>query len=319
METGNLAKWHKEEGEYIEIGDVLAEVETDKATVDFEMQDEGFIAKILIEEGSQGVELGAEVAILVEEEDDIAAFADYKPTEGAAPEKPTEPKPTPVVEEKTPEPVVETPKAKPAAPAAPKGGRVFASPLARKTAEGAGVEISTIGGTGPNGRIIHEDVLAYLASGAEKAPAATPSMPAPLGEYEDMEISQVRKIIAERLVYSKQNIPHYYTSYDCEVDNMLKVRARLNDVSESKISVNDFILKAASLACTKVSECNSQWHDDFIREFKNVDMCVAVQTDSGLITPIVKYCNLKGLEEIATEVKELAGRARKNKLKPEEF
>jgi len=185
-----------------------------------------------------------------------------------------------------------------------------------------------VSGTGPNGRIIKADIDEALKSGVSAkaaqevaAPVKTASaaQPSTATAYVDLPNSQIRKVIAERLTFSKQNIPHYYVTVQVEVDNLMKLRAKLNNVSKSKLSVNDFVLKAASMAAMKVPATNSSWNTDFIRQFKNVNMCFAVQTDNGLMAPVLNNCNLKGLEQIASEVKDIANRARENKLKPEEL
>ena len=323
MEKGNLARWCKDEGDEVEIGDILAEVETDKATVDFEMQEEGYVAKLLVPEGTQDIELGRLVAILVEDEEDIDAFKDYtgedESTESAAPAEPT---PEPVAAPPTPEPVQAAPT--PAAPVAPStpvsapvssGNRVFASPYARKLAGEQGIDLSTLEGTGPRGRIIAADLENASPSASQ---AFVSSAPASLA-YEDIPVTQVRKIIASRLSESKDTIPHYYVTVESEIDELMKIRARLNEHSTSKISVNDLIIKATALAAMQVPQTNSSWQGDFIRQYNNVDMSVAVSTPTGLITPIIKDANTKGLQTIAAEMKDLAGRARENKLKPEEF
>lgn len=286
------------------------------------MQEDGYLAKILIEEGTKDILLGQPVAIIVMDKDDIAAFKDYKPEGGAAPAAP----------KKAEEPVAAPTPAAPShsapaaashvAPAQVSGGRIIASPYAKKLAVEQGVNLAQVTGTGPKNRIVASDVLGFQAP-APAASVAAPSQkvaaPTASASYEDINVSQIRGIIAKRLTESKQSIPHYYVSIECEVDALLKLRSKLNNHSESKISVNDMIIKAASLAALKVPSTNSSWQGSFIRQYKNVDMSVAVSTPSGLITPIVKSSNVKGLERIATEMKELANRAKDNKLKPEEF
>ena len=314
MEKGNLAKWLKEVGDEVMPGDILAEVETDKATVDFEMQEEGYVAKLLVEEGTQDIPLGQLVAIIVPDEDDIAAFKDFtgdSEAPAAQESAPAQSEPAPAAPQPT-----QPSQAQPAQTfSAPTGGRVAASPFAQKLAADKGVSVGQIQGTGPGGRVIAADVNEYQQPIAQAA-AATPTAGT---SYEDVPITQIRKIIAKRLTESKQTIPHYYVSVECEVDNLLKLRRKLNEHSESKISVNDMIIKAASLASLKVPSTNSSWQDTFIREYKNVDMSVAVSTPTGLITPIIKSANVKGLQTIATEMKDLAERARDNKLKLDEF
>lgn len=318
MEKGNLAKWHKEVGDEVAPGDILAEVETDKASVDFEMQEDGYVAKLLVEEGAQDIALGELVAILVENEEDIAAFKDYTgeddsgasdaPAEPAAPAQTPEPAQAPPQPAATPAP---TPVATPAQTSS--GDRVIASPYARKLAGEDGIDLSSVQGTGPGGRIVAADL-----DGASQAQTLVSSAPA-TEAFEDIPLTQMRKVIASRLSESKDTIPHYYVSIESEVDNLLELRAKLNSHSETKISVNDFIIKASALASLKVPQTNSSWQGDFIRQYTNVDTSVAVSTDKGLITPIIRSANLKGLETISSEMKDLAGRARENKLKLDEF
>lgn len=267
MEKGNIGTWAKQVGDKIEPGDILCSIETDKATVDFEMQDEGYVAKLLYPEGTKDIPLGKPLAIIVEDEDDIAAFADYVPQEGAATSAP--PKEAPAA---TPEPVATpTPAATPAAtpvavPAKPAGSRIFASPLAQNQANAQGIDLSQLQGTGPGGRIIKADIDDALAAGGTSKAAATQIFDSvPAAGFVDLENSQIRKVIAERLTYSKQNIPHYYVTVQVSVDNLMKVRAKLNNISEVKLSVNDFVMKAASMAAMKVPATNSSWMDDFIR------------------------------------------------------
>lgn len=332
MEKGNIAKWCKKEGDEVMPGDILAEVETDKATVDFEMQDEGYVAKLLVDEGAQDIALGDLVAILVENKDDIAAFKDYSPSQdsGSSGEitKTTEETKTDrvqddreVASEHTQAPGSSQSSESHTEPPqySSSGDRVFASPYAKTLAKEKGIDISQVKGTGPNGRVIAADIEEHTPSkAAPKKEASAPSGPAS-AKYTDVSVSQMRKVIAKRLSESKDTIPHYYVTVECEVDKLLALRSKLNAHSTSKISVNDMIIKAASLASVQVPCTNSSWQGDFIREYKNVDMSVAVSTPKGLITPIIKNANVKGLQAIATEMKDLATRARENKLKLDEF
>ena len=320
MEKGNLARWLLEEGAKIAPGDIIAEVETDKATVDFEMQEEGYLAKILVPEGTKDIPIGELVAIIVEEPEDVAKFKDFKaegaPAAAPAQLAPAAASPAPAAAPTQPQAQAPTPQAP--APAAAAGGRTFISPFAKKTAGELGIDYSGVVGSGPGGRIIKADIDKAAASPPPaRAPAQAPAgtMPA----YEVQELSQVRKVIAARLTESKQTIPHYYNTFEVEVDKLLAMRARLNAHAKAKVSVNDMLIKAASLACMRVPATNSSWQGDAILEYKSVDMSIAVQTDFGLITPIVRSADAKGLGAIAAEVKELAGRARENKLKPHEF
>ena len=322
MEKGNISKWHKKVGDSIGPGEALCGVETDKAVVDFEMQEEGFIAKILYPDGSKDIPLGEPVAILAFDKADVAAFADWTPSggsqEAAAPETPAAQASTPVSN------------AARSSPKSASGDRIFVSPIAKKLAEEKGVDLSTISGTGPNDRIILADIEDALKSGQpvkvakdvtvqKQAPAKPQAVDMPNDMFKDIQVSQIRKVIAERLTHSKQNIPHYYVTVSVQVDKLLQLRGKLNKVSSSKISVNDFVMKAASIAALKVPETNSSWQGDFVRQFNNVNMSFAVSTDNGLMAPVLHNINLKGLEQIATEVKQIAGRARENKLSPAEL
>jgi pyruvate dehydrogenase E2 component (dihydrolipoamide acetyltransferase) len=260
------------------------------------------------------------IAIIVEEAKDIDAFKDYTP--GSA----TSQADAPLQAKK--EVKAEQPQSR---QEQTKGDVIFASPLARKIAQEKGINLSEIRGTGPNNRIIQADVLEYQPQKAEKIekpkehkPELSYAVPAHTSDlltqqYEDIELSQVRKVIAERLLFSKTNIPHFYLNIECNVDKLIILRTELNKHSPVKLSVNDIIIKAASLACIKIPETNSSWQSNFIRKYKNVDMSVAVQTDYGLMTPIITSSNLKGFVEISKEMKDLAERAKQRKLKPQEF
>jgi len=341
MSQGNIAKWLINEGDEFEVGQAICDIETDKATVSFDVQEDGFLAKILAVDGSEDIPVGTAIAVTVEEKGDVAAFANFSP-DGAAPASSTpapEPEPTPAPAP-TPEPagrqpsiqfrhgVRESPEPTPATAGAG-GDRVFASPLARKVASEMGRDLSLIKGSGPGGRIIEQDVLAAPAVQATPAAAAaTPSKPVvvptvvapPRGEFVDKPLSMMRKTIANRLLESKQTIPHYQVTMECELDTLLSVRKQLNETQKDvKISVNDFVVKAAAMALREIPECNSAFMDSFVREFGNVDISVAVATPAGLITPIIKDADCKGLKGISLEMKDLAGRAKENKLQLSEF
>jgi len=299
----------------------LASIETDKAVVDFEMQEEGYVAALLYPEGAKDVELGKIVAVVVEKQADVAAFKDYKAGAAAGPKQAATGAP------QSAQPQAAAPKQ--TTSSAPTGGKIFVSPLAKRMAEEKGLALDQIKGTGPNNRIIAADVEEAQVKpkvAQEAAPkaaaalaAAKATLPSVSAAYEDFENSQIRKVIAERLTYSKQNIPHYYVTIQVRVDALLALREKLNKHSTSKISVNDMVIKAASLAAKAVPATNSCWMNDFVRQFKNVDMSVAVQTDHGLMAPVIRNTNLKGLQQIATEIKDIAKRARENKLKPDEL
>lgn len=332
MEKGGIQSWMKAEGDELKEGDVMAQIETDKATMDFETPEEGFLAKILYPAGSKDVPIGSLLCIIVPNKEDVAAFKDFKGTTSApahvpAPAAPSAPVPRAAVPAQPLMPA--------AAPSAP-GGKVSASPLARTKAAEKGIDITMIRGTGPEGRITAKDVESYVPSAAA-APSAAPvagrppsvkpmpgvAPPPPLGVvYTDIELSNIRQVIAKRLLQSKQTIPHYYLSVDVEMDKVIKLRKELNELLKKenvKISVNDFIIKAAALSCRKVPEANSSWQETFIRQYNNVDMCIAVATDTGLITPIVFQADKKGLATISLDVTSLAEKARQGKLQPHEF
>ncbi|XP_004427389.1 PREDICTED: dihydrolipoyllysine-residue acetyltransferase component of pyruvate dehydrogenase complex, mitochondrial [Ceratotherium simum simum] len=328
MTMGTVQRWEKKVGEKLNEGDLLAEIETDKATIGFEVQEEGYLAKILIPEGTRDVPLGTPLCIIVEKEADIPAFADYRPTEVTDLKPQAPPTPAPVVPvPPSPQPVAPTPSAtRPATPAGPKG-RLFVSPLAKKLAAEKGIDLTQVKGTGPEGRIIKKDIDSFVPTKAAPAPAAAVPPPAPgvapvpTGVFTDIPISNIRRVIAQRLMQSKQTIPHYYLSIDVNMGEVLLVRKELNKMLEgrSKISVNDFIIKASALACLKVPEANSSWLDTVIRQNHVVDISVAVNTPAGLITPIVFNAHIKGLEVIANDVVSLATKAREGKLQPHEF
>lgn len=339
MTMGTVQRWEKKVGEKLSEGDLLAEIETDKATIGFEVQEEGYLAKIMVPEGTRDVPLGTPLCIIVEKESDIAAFKDYVETgvaEVSAPPPPPPPAPTP-----TPAPAAAPAAAAPspapaaAAPAAPRKGRVFASPLAKKLAAEKGIDLAQVSGSGPDGRITRKDIDSFVppkaapAVAAAPTPAAAPAAPAPAaapaapaGTFTDIPISNIRKVIAQRLMQSKQTIPHYYLSVDVNMDQVLELRKELNEEVKAqniKLSVNDFIIKASALACLKVPECNSSWLDTVIRQNHVVDLSVAVSTASGLITPIVFNAHTKGLAAISSDVSALAAKAREGKLQPHEF
>ena len=337
MTEGTLAKWLKAEGDSVDSGDVLCEIETDKATMEVEAVDEGTLGKILVAEGTEGVPVNQVIALLLEEGEDASAL------EGAD----TAAAPIPVAQAA----VEPAPQATPAAAAAPaqaatttpaSGNRVFASPLARRLAEQGGLDIAAIAGTGPKGRIVKRDIEQALASGTGKAApsAAATQAPAPapatsaapamtlddpvlanMPAFEAVPNSSMRKIIAKRLTESARDIPHFNISSDIELDAMLALRSELNgkDGADYKISVNDFIIKAVAVALKRVPECNVAYTDDAILHFNRADVSMAVAIEGGLITPIIKDAGSKGLATISADAKELAGKARDGKLQPEEF
>nr|AJI44066.1 dihydrolipoyllysine-residue acetyltransferase [Paeonia suffruticosa] len=330
MTEGNIARWLKKEGDQVSTGEVLCEVETDKATVEMECMEEGYLAKIIHGDGAKEIKVGEVIAVTVEEEGDIAKFKDYSPSAPDAPAAadketsvPTPPKKE-VVEEpvSSPEPKVSKTSAPP-----PAEDRIFASPLAKKLAEDHNVPLSSIKGTGPDGRIVKADIEDYLASGAKGVSATPPkakdATTAAALDYTDLPHTQIRKVTASRLLLSKQTIPHYYLTVDTCVDKLMDLRGQLNSLQEAsggkRLSVNDLVIKAAALALRKVPQCNSSWTNDYIRQFHNVNINVAVQTDNGLYVPVIRDADKKGLSTISEEIKHLAQKAKENNLKPEDF
>ncbi|MCY4395210.1 MAG: pyruvate dehydrogenase complex dihydrolipoamide acetyltransferase [Rhodospirillaceae bacterium] len=359
MEEGTLARWLKQEGETVVPGDLIAEIETDKATMEVEAVDEGVLGRIVVPEGTEGVKVNATIAWLLEEGEDAgalpaegetgdvaaaapAAEPETAPAEPAPePDSAPEPAPMPEPESQSAAPATETapaetaPAEAPAAPAEPavEGERIAASPLARRMAKQAGLDLAAIAGSGPHGRIVKRDIEQALSTGAPTAearaapapvPAAAPSTrPVAAAGPEDTEIphSNVRKVIARRLGEADRDIPQIYLSVDMEIDRLLAARKELNEALEgrAKVSVNDMAIKAAALALRQVPAVNAQWTDTAIRLLGTVDISVAVAYEGGLITPIVFDADCKGVAQIANEMKELAGRAREGKLKPAEY
>ena len=357
MEEGNLAKWLVKEGDKVSPGDVIAEIETDKATMEVEAVDEGTVAKLVVPAGTEGVKVNAVIAILAAEGEDAGAAAkggDAAPAKAEAPK--TEAAEAPKAEAAKAEAV--------ATPAAPKpagngtvpataGERTFASPLARRIAKDAGVDVAAVTGSGPHGRVVKADVEAAIAGGgmakAATAPAAAPAAAAlaaapavkPMsdeavlklfeqGSYDLVPHDNMRKTIARRLVEAKSTIPHFYLTLDCELDALLKLRSELNaaapmrktekgDVPAYKLSVNDMIIKAMAQALVAVPDANASWTDSAMVKHKHADVGVAVSIPGGLITPIVRKADQKTLSVISNEMKDLAKRARDRKLKPEEY
>lgn len=341
MEEGTLAKWLVKEGDTVNSGDILAEIETDKATMEFEAVDEGTIGKILIEEGTEGVKVNTPIAVILEEgesADDIGASssASSAPAEAA----PAEPKPEAAA-------AAATPSAAPA-PAATKGAdgnRIFATPLARRIAADKGLDLSQVKGSGPHGRIVKADVEAAQPGKPAEAPAAAAAAPAakpaaaaggmPTGpsteqvlkmyegrDYEEVKLDGMRKTVGARLTESKQTIPHFYLRRDIKLDALLKFRSQLNKQLEGrgvKLSVNDFVIKACALALQAVPDANAVWASDRMLKLKPSDVAVAVAVDGGLFTPVLKDAEMKSLSALSAEMKDLAGRARNKKLAPHEY
>ncbi len=318
MEEGTLAKWMKAEGDAVAIGDVLAEVETDKATVEMEAPEEGVLGKILVPDGTEGVKVNAPIAWLLEEGEDASALKDVK---AAPPPKPATPQVTP--KEAAPKEAAPKPATAPAAPTKPNGGgdgRVFASPLARRLAAQGGVDLGRIQGSGPKGRIVKRDVEAAPKGGARMARTPIARAPGELPPFKEIPNTNIRKVIAERLTQVHQDVPTFFLSIDCEIDALLSVRKQANEMLEDqKLSVNDFVIRAAALALMEVPAANSSWDEKAIRQYEAADISMAVATERGLITPIVRNAEAKTVREISAEAKDLVARARAGKLHPEEF
>ena len=337
MEEGTLAKWLVKEGDTVSSGDIIAEIETDKATMEFEAVDEGTIGKIIVAEGSEGVKVNALIAVLLEDGEEASdavpssASADDAGDKAAATAVSAEPA-TPTAERSA------TPA--PAAPAASDGTRIFASPLARRIAADQGLELSALQGSGPHGRIVKADVLAAGDAPAKPAPTAGPAVsaatPAPAPsvsadaiakiytnrEFTEIPLDGMRKTIAARLTEAKQTIPHFYLRRDIKIDNLLSFRGQLNKQLEArgvKLSVNDFIIKACALALQTVPAANAVWAGDRVLQLTPSDVSVAVAIEGGLFTPVLKDAEQKSLSTLSAEMKDLATRARSKKLAPHEY
>lgn len=329
MEEGKLAKWLVKEGDTVSSGDIMAEIETDKATMEFEAVDEGVIGKITVAEGTEGVKVGTVIALLAEDGEDVSAIA--APKAEAPKAKAEEPK----AEAK---PVAAMP-APAKSPAASTEGRVVASPLAKRIAEQKGIDLAGVKGTGPNGRIVRADVEGAKPGAAKPVQAAVPAAAAaPTSDVEMADetralldariphsvekLSGMRKTIARRLTQSKQEAPHIYLSVDIQLDKLLKLRADINATLEKqgiKVSVNDMLVKALGIALMQVPECNVSFAGNELIKYERADVSVAVSIPNGLITPIVQDANGKTFSAIARATKDLATRAKEGKLKPEEY
>ena len=351
MEKGNLAKWLKKEGDKVKSGDVIAEIETDKATMEVEAVDEGTLAKILVPEGTQDVPVNDVIAVMAGDGEDVKAAG-----AGAGSAKPA-PKPAdaPAKPAAASAPAAPAPAAKPAPPAAAPAlqaaspaphtngqGRIFSSPLARRLAREAGIELARINGSGPHGRVIARDVEEAKSGKGLKAPGAAPSG-APViapsmsdkqilalfepGSYEIVPHDGMRRTIAQRLTQSIQTIPHFYLTIDCDIGRLLAARAEINEAAPTdkekkplyKLSVNDFVIKAMAIALQRIPNCNVSWTEAGMLKHKHSDIGVAVAMPGGLITPIIRKAETKSLSAISTEMKDFAARARARKLKPEEY
>ncbi|CAK75228.1 unnamed protein product (macronuclear) [Paramecium tetraurelia] len=355
MEKGNLMKWLVKEGDRISPGDVICEIETDKATVGFEVQEDGYIAKLMVPAGSKDIKLGTILAISTPKKDNVPSFTNYTLEGAAAAAQTTQAQPPQQQQQQQQTITNETP----VQTVSQSGQRIFASPLAKEFAKINNVPLEYVKGTGIDGSIVKKDVERFLSSGSkpevqqqqqvitppqqqqtqapsQEQPAQQTPPPAQAKQqtkpaaaskpvaiegnpYVDTELTNMRLTIAARLLESKTTIPHYYLTMTVTMDKVLKVREELNKLQKVKISVNDFIIKASALALKDVPQANSQWHGTYIRKFANADISIAVATDAGLITPIVFNAGSKGLGTIASTVKELADKAKANKLKPQEF
>tara|TARA_X000000950_G_scaffold250125_1_gene310536 strand:+ start:999 stop:2312 length:1314 start_codon:yes stop_codon:yes gene_type:complete len=337
METGTLAKWNVAVGDTVRSGDVIAEIETDKATMEVEAVDEGVLAAILVESGAEGVAVGTAIARLAEDGEsaaDVAAAPVVAPEPVPADPAPAEPaaaEPAPVAAPAAVIPATATSATTTPATATPniEGSRIFASPLARRIAGDGGVDLAALTGSGPHGRILRRDVEAAISApggkavstGATPAGASASVVPASPGASHLEPNSQMRKIIADRLQQSKATAPHFYLTVDCEIDTLLESRRMMNDRAPEgvKISVNDLIIRAAAMALVKVPKANASWEGDNTRLFHHADIAMAVAVDGGLVTPVIWAAEQKGLAEIATTSRDLATRAREGRLAPEEF
>ncbi|EJJ26823.1 pyruvate dehydrogenase complex dihydrolipoamide acetyltransferase [Rhizobium sp. CF142] len=347
MEEGNLAKWLVKEGDKVKSGDVIAEIETDKATMEVEAVDEGTVAKIVVAAGTEGVKVNALIAVLAADGEDVAAAASGAGSAAPAPKAAAAPAQAETKAEAAPAPA---PSAPASAAVSSNGARTFSSPLARRLAKEAGIDISAVAGTGPHGRVVKSDIEAAAAGGGAKAApaaaAAAPQAAAPApaaaapkgasdeavlklfepGSYELVPHDGMRKTIARRLVESKQTVPHFYVSVDCELDALMALRAQLNDAAPRKdgapaykLSVNDMVIKAMALALRDIPDANVSWTENAMVKHKHADVGVAVSIPGGLITPIVRKAEEKTLSTISTEMRDLGKRAKDRKLKPEEY
>ncbi|GEO16851.1 pyruvate dehydrogenase complex dihydrolipoamide acetyltransferase [Microvirga aerophila] len=377
MEKGNLAKWLKKEGDTVKSGDVIAEIETDKATMEVEAVDEGILAKIVVPEGTADVPVNQLIALIAGEGEDPKSVGASGGAAAPAPKAEASPAPAApapaAAPAAAPQPQANTIQGDPSAhmsyarvdqaPAGPAqaakpngagqaGNRVFASPLAKRVAKDAGIDLSSIQGSGPHGRVVEKDVRAAISGGGAKpaaaaapapaaAPAAKPAAPQlaqsasadqvkamfEAGSYEEVPLDGMRKTIAKRLVESKQTVPHFYLALDCELDALMALREQINSAAGKdkdgkpayKLSVNDFVIKALAIALQRVPNANAVWAEDRILRMKHSDVGVAVAIEGGLFTPVVRKAETKTLTAISAEVKDMAGRARNRRLKPEEY
>jgi len=325
MEEGTLAKWLVKAGDVVKSGDILAEIETDKATMEFEAVDEGTVGEIRVAEGTQGVKVGTVIATMVEEGGASA------PQPAKAPPSP------PKAAAAAPAPAAQAPAAKPPAPVARSGSRIIASPLARRLAAERGLDLAALTGSGPNGRIVKADVEGAGTAAPAAKPAAAPAAPAPVATgapaatvlkmyesrpFTEMALDGMRRVIAQRLTEAKQTIPHFYLRRDIRLDALLALREQMNKGLESrgvKLSVNDYIIKASALALQAVPDANAVWAGDRILKMRHSDVAIAVAVEGGLFTPVILDAEMKSLSTLSTEMKDLATRAKTKKLAPHEY
>ena len=318
MKEGNLAKWLKKEGDKIKAGEVIAEIETDKATMEVEAVDEGILGKIVIPAGTENVAVNSLIALLLESGEDKKSLESYAVKGGAIKAAaPAASAPAAVEEKKSPQVAAISNMS-----SSHDNQGLKASPLAKRIAKENNVALAQISGSGPRGRIIKDDVLAFANSGAGRAGLVRRNPQ----EYSVSKNSNIRKVIAKRLLESKQTVPHFYLSCDLQIDKLLELRTALNSAAEHvdgmptyKISVNDLVIKAGALSLKKVPEANSSWSDEAILLYNNIDISIAVAIDGGLITPIIRNADQKSIPAISTEMKQLAKKAKEGKLQPEEF
>jgi len=318
MTEGNLVRWLKKEGDSVKSGQVLAEIETDKATMEVEAVDEGIIGKILVPEGTDAVKVNEVIALLLEEGEDAGVLASFTPkavtiaaaNTAAAAESHSQETPSQSV----------AMAATAGASTATSGARILASPVAKRLAEASNIALAAVSGSGPRGRIIKSDVEQALTSGTSSRSSNMPANDT-VSPYTDVVLNNMRKVIAKRLVESKQTIPHFYLSVSCEIDALMSLRAQINEKREKKdkVSVNDFVILACAKTLQAVPDANVTFHDTFIRKYANADISVAVALDGGLVTPIIKDAGSKSLSAISATMKSLAEKARAGKLQPEEF
>jgi pyruvate dehydrogenase E2 component (dihydrolipoamide acetyltransferase) len=349
MEKGNLAKWLKKEGDKVKSGDVIAEIETDKATMEYEAVDDGTLAKIVVPEGTHDVAVNSVIAVLAGEGEDVkAAAGSAKSTPQVTPQVATKPAsvpaPKPAAEKPAPTVAPGPPKAAPVPPAQPAHGanRIFSSPLARRLAREANIDLNRVQGSGPHGRVIARDIEQAKSGKGLRAPAGAPAAPAAIapsmsdaqilslyedGSYELVPHDGMRRTIAQRLTASVQTIPHFYETLDCDIGRLMVAREEINAAAPKdkdgkpayKLSVNDFVIKALALALQRIPDANVSWTEAGMLKHKHSDIGVAVALPGGLITPIVRNAESKSLSAISNEMRDLAARARARKLKPQEY